>query len=72
MGGDWSTSRLGRTLLPGLGSSVPMRREAVGLRAGLDTEARGKVLSLCRGSNPGSTVFQSAVRPYTARATPNP
>jgi hypothetical protein len=26
----------------------------VGLRAGLDTEARGKILCLCRGSNPGS------------------
>jgi hypothetical protein len=25
----------------------------VGPRAGLDTEARGKILCLCRGSNPG-------------------
>jgi hypothetical protein len=28
MGGEWSTSRLGRTLLPGIGSSVPVRQEA--------------------------------------------
>jgi hypothetical protein len=28
----------------------------VGLRAGLDTEARGKVLCLCQGSNPGHPV----------------
>jgi hypothetical protein len=28
----------------------------VGPRAGLDTEARGKILCLCRGSNPGRTV----------------
>jgi hypothetical protein len=29
----------------------------VGLRAGLDTEARGKILCLCRGSNPGRPVY---------------
>jgi hypothetical protein len=29
----------------------------VGLRAGLDTEVRGKALCLCRGSNPGRPVF---------------
>jgi hypothetical protein len=29
----------------------------VGLRAGLDTEAKGKILCPCRGSNPG-TQFQ--------------
>jgi hypothetical protein len=28
----------------------------VGLRAGLDTEARGIILCLCRGSNPGRLV----------------
>jgi hypothetical protein len=31
----------------------------VGLRAGLDTEARGKILCLCRGSNPGRFKFLS-------------
>jgi hypothetical protein len=28
----------------------------VGLRAGLDTEARGKILCVCRGSNSGRPV----------------
>jgi len=28
----------------------------VGPRAGLDTEARGKILCVCQGSNPGRTV----------------
>jgi hypothetical protein len=28
----------------------------VGLRAGLDTEARGAILCLCRGSNPSLSV----------------
>jgi hypothetical protein len=30
----------------------------VGLRAGLDTEARGKILCLCRGSNPNFLVMR--------------
>jgi hypothetical protein len=30
----------------------------VGLRAGLDTEARGKVICLCRASNPRSSSLQ--------------
>jgi hypothetical protein len=37
----------------------------VGLRAGLDTEARGKILYLCRGSNLDRPVVQSVVRHYT-------
>jgi hypothetical protein len=32
----------------------------VGLRVGLDTEARGKILILCRGSNPGCPVCSQA------------
>jgi hypothetical protein len=36
----------------------------VGLRTVLDAEARGKILSLCRGSNPGRPVVQSVVRHY--------
>jgi hypothetical protein len=36
----------------------------VGLRAGLDTEARGKILCPCRGSNPDRPVVQSVVRHY--------
>jgi hypothetical protein len=38
----------------------------VGLRANLDTEDRGKVLCLCRKSNPDRLVVQSVVRHYTA------
>jgi hypothetical protein len=41
----------------------------VGPRAGLDTEATGKVVYLCRGSNPDRPVVQSAVRHYTDWAT---
>jgi hypothetical protein len=38
----------------------------VGPRAGLDTEARGKIIYLCRGSNPDRPVVQPVVRHYTA------
>jgi hypothetical protein len=31
----------------------------MGLRAGLDTEARGKILCLCRGSSPGPVCSQT-------------
>jgi hypothetical protein len=44
----------------------------VGLRAGLDTEVRGKILCFCRGSNPNRLVIQSVVRHYTDWATPAP
>jgi hypothetical protein len=44
----------------------------MGLRAGLDTKARGKILCLCRGLNPDRPVVQSVVRHYTDRATPAP
>jgi hypothetical protein len=37
----------------------------VGLRAGLDTEVRGKILCPCRGSNLDRPVVQSVVRHYT-------
>jgi hypothetical protein len=43
----------------------------VGPRAGLDTEARGKILCPCRGSNPDRPVVQP-VRHYTAWANPAP
>jgi hypothetical protein len=36
----------------------------VGPRAGLDTEARGKILCPCRGSNPDLPVVQPVVRQY--------
>jgi hypothetical protein len=38
----------------------------VGPRAGLDKEARGKILCPCRGSNPDRPVVQPVVRPMTA------
>jgi hypothetical protein len=41
-------------------------------RAGLDTEARGKILCPCRGSNPDRTVVQPVVRHYTDWANPAP
>jgi hypothetical protein len=41
-------------------------------RAGLDTEARGKILLPRRGSNPDHPVFQPVVRHYTAWANPAP
>jgi hypothetical protein len=37
----------------------------VGLRAGLDTEATGKISYLCRGSNLDRPVVQSVARHYT-------
>jgi hypothetical protein len=37
----------------------------VGPRDGLDTEDRGTILCLCRGSNPDRQVVQSAVRHHT-------
>jgi hypothetical protein len=42
----------------------------VGLRAGLDTEARGKIICLCRGSNLYCPVVLYVVRQYTDWATP--
>jgi hypothetical protein len=52
-GGEWSSSRPGRALPPWEWSSgTHWRGGWLGPRAGLDTEARGKFLYLCRGSNP--------------------
>jgi hypothetical protein len=53
-GGEWSASRPGRALPPGKGTH--WMGGWVGLRAGLDTEARGIILCPCRGSNPGRPV----------------
>jgi hypothetical protein len=44
----------------------------VGPRAGLDTEARGKILFPRRGSNPDRPVVQPVVRHYTAWANSAP
>jgi hypothetical protein len=35
----------------------------VGLRAGLDTKAKGKILCLCQGSNPGRPFCSQALLP---------
>jgi hypothetical protein len=37
----------------------------MGLRADVDTEVRGKILCLCRGSNLDSPVVQPVARHYT-------
>jgi hypothetical protein len=44
---------------------APATGGCVGLRAGLDTEATGKILCLCRGSNLDRPVVQSVARHYT-------
>jgi hypothetical protein len=65
-GGEWSASRPGRAFTPG--ESTPGTHCTggwVGLRAGLDTEARGKISCLCRESNPDRPVVQPVVRHYT-------
>jgi hypothetical protein len=53
---------------PGKGPPVP--GGWVGPRAGLDTEARGKILCPCRGSNPDRPVVQTVVRHCTDWANP--
>jgi hypothetical protein len=55
-GDGWSTSRHGRSLPR---KSTPGTRWVgvwMGLRAGLDVEARGKLICLCQRSNPGRPV----------------
>jgi hypothetical protein len=44
----------------------------VGPRAGLDSEVKGKILCLCRGSSLDRPVNQSVARHYTDWATPAP
>jgi hypothetical protein len=56
-GGELSASRPGRALPPDKGPpGTHYTGGWVGLRAGLDTEDRGKIVDLCRGSNPGRPV----------------
>jgi hypothetical protein len=65
-GGEWSASRPGRAFTPGERTpGTHCTGGWVGLRAGLDTEARGD-----RGSNPDRPVVQPVVRHYTAWANP--
>jgi hypothetical protein len=51
--GEWSASRPGRALVPGKGLPVRTGQEA-GWAPGLDTEARGKILSPLPGIKPRS------------------
>jgi hypothetical protein len=61
-GGEWSSSRPGRALP--LGERAPGTHCIggwVGPRSGLDAEVRGKILCLCRGSNPGRPVHSETL-----------
>jgi hypothetical protein len=72
-GGEWSASRPGRAFTPGERTpGTHCTGGWVDRRAGLDTEARGKILCLRRGSNPDHPVVQPVVRHYTAWANPAP
>jgi hypothetical protein len=65
-GGEWSASRPGRALLPGIASPVPIAQEA-----GCDPEPiltqrlQENDLCLCRGSNLYRPVVQPVARHYT-------
>jgi hypothetical protein len=66
-GGEWSASRPGRAFTPGERTpGTHCTGGWVGPRAGLDTEARGKILCPGRESNPDHPVVQPVVRHYTA------
>jgi hypothetical protein len=71
-GGEWSAPRPGRALPHGKDPGTHYTGGWVGLKAGLDTEARGKILCPCRGSNPDRPVVQSVARHYTDWANPVP
>jgi hypothetical protein len=51
-GGEWLAGRPGR-IYPREDPRYPLYRRLGWPRAGLDAETRGKILCLCRGSNPG-------------------
>jgi hypothetical protein len=60
------------TLYPRGRPTAPIEQEAGWARAGLDAEARGNPLCLCRGSNLDHPVAQSIIRHCTDWATPVP
>jgi hypothetical protein len=80
-GGEWSASRPGRALPPGKGHPVPIVQEAGWApRAGLDTEARGKIILALPGIEPRSLgrpvgsqtlYWLSYPRPYYAQLDKN-
>jgi hypothetical protein len=55
-GGAWSASRPGRALPVERTPGTHCTGGWVGLRAGLHTEDRGKIIYLCRGLNSGRAV----------------
>jgi hypothetical protein len=57
-GGEWSASRSGRALPLAKDPGTFWIGGWVSHRAGLDTEVRGKILCLCRGSNPSHPVYR--------------
>jgi hypothetical protein len=59
--GEWLDSRPDRALPPRKYPSAHWIGGCVGLRAGLDTEARGKILCLFRGSILGRPVCSQTV-----------
>jgi hypothetical protein len=54
--GEWSASRPRRALLPGKDPGTHWIGGWACRRAGLDTEARGKIFCVCLGLNPGHPV----------------
>jgi hypothetical protein len=68
-GGEWSASRPGRALVPGKEPPIPFVLEAGWAPEPVWTQARGKILCLCRGSNFNRPVVQPVVRHYTDWAT---
>jgi hypothetical protein len=63
-GGEWSASRPGRALPPGKGPpGTHCTGGWVGSRAGLDTEATGKILCPFRGSNRVIALKSPSLRP---------
>jgi hypothetical protein len=63
-GGEWSASRLTR-FTPGKDPRDPCTGNWVGPRVGLDTEARGKVLSTLPGIESLSPRIQPVAKHYT-------
>jgi hypothetical protein len=57
-GGEWSASRPGRALTRERTPGTHWTGDWVGLRAGLDTQVRGKVLFACVGD--GTSIVQSS------------
>jgi hypothetical protein len=51
--GEWSESKPGRALHLAKSPSKNWIEGWMSLGAGLDADARGKILCFCRGSNPG-------------------